>query len=343
MGVPRVEVGGRKNEGDPLRPHLLDHARELARARGDAGKGLERGHQLDSEAVGEVGPELVVFDGARPAMGPHLAEPASEEALLLAGPERGGQTAGVEEAPDLLGAVAVQQLRAHQALDGLPDELLVALLEARALLREPAREVVPQQRRDPHPVHRIREVVRVPVRVQVPHGSVCGCRGDLERRDDARRVEVAGAGREDLRIPCPLEQHRGPPRLEVHAGENEQVRVVQPPDQARPGLDDVGVLGALRDHEDRDDLAPDLAHQGAEVRHRNDDVQLGGSRTDRRQQTERAEQDDQRSGYESLHDDLLVGVRGMRAEEELDPRPHRVVGVVVEAAGVVDVVLQPQA
>jgi hypothetical protein len=87
-------------------------------------------------------PELVVFDGSRPRVRPHLREPASQAVRVTAGRELGVEASAVEKVDELVLCVAREQLGADQALEGLLYESFVALLEAGSLVGPQAAELV---------------------------------------------------------------------------------------------------------------------------------------------------------------------------------------------------------
>jgi hypothetical protein len=138
--------------------------------------------------------------------------------------------------------------------------------------------------------------------MEVPHRAVRAGSRHVERCDDPRGVEVPPAPRKDLRVACALEQYRSPADLEVHPGLDEEIRVVQPSDEARPGLDDVGVLGALGDDRDGDLVTADDTDQITEVGHGDDDLEWGRVSSSGLQRSERARDDDGEPSESAAHD-----------------------------------------
>src|SRR5262245_41444527 len=70
---------------------------------------------------------------------------------------------------------------------------------------------------------------------------------DLENPRLGRYVEITVGARLDFRIPALLDKRRKPANLEVSANQDEDVRLLQPEDEARLRFDEVRILIAFGD------------------------------------------------------------------------------------------------
>ena len=77
----------------------------------------------------------------------------------------------------------------------LAAELLVALVEVGPLIGAQLAQLVADQPGDLHAADRVEQVVRIAAGVDVAHRAVDDARGNLQRPDRPRRVEVSGIAR----------------------------------------------------------------------------------------------------------------------------------------------------
>ncbi len=254
----QVEVGFDQDDLHLLRLHRLLEGQRVRGGRRNTGLGLDVAHDVEAERVGEVGPRPVVGDDLHSLVRRHRGLPA----LLR---------------------------RREPAV-----EVRVPLCEVRAVGGVHLSQLVLDRLGDPPAVARVEPVVRIALRVHVPHGARDLARRDVEDLRRQRRIEVAGASRLDLRVAALRDERRQPADLEFPPHDDQQVGGMELQHEARLRFDEVWILVALRQRLGRHLVPADVTGNRGEVLGGRDDLRLGrrvtGGGGQQRGRRERGEQ-----------------------------------------------------
>ena len=160
----------------------------------------------------------------------------------------------------------------------LPAELLVTLVEGGLLIGAKLAELVGDQPGHLDAADRVEQVVRIAAGVNVPQRAVDHARGNVQRANGRRGVEVAGVARRHGLVPRALEHDGAPAGLHFQPKHDQEVRLAERLDETRLGLDEVRIFGPLGEGGDRHVVAADRLDQAGQVGNAATDLQPLGMR-----------------------------------------------------------------